>query len=899
MSRLCGLALFAVLAIVAVIDPAFGQATESRPTVAELLQRLDELEGRTGQPPPGRERGLALMLEDVQLTNTNLYGPDGIRYFAARLLAINLTDEPIAVPTARITLIADDHERTLDESRAQLSRSTLQIGDHLRRFPTIPETLDVPPSGTASTWLVFGPIESAAAVPSLLLKAAWDGGAAELNINAYERGVLGLRSERLGPEDCAALVTIHGELNSVNSRTLTDELDALSGAGVMRVVVDWGPSAPQPDDQVLGWLANGTSPNRGMQYSEMPHIPVTLKEFHTVQQGERHSEQYFVYDATTPTHRTSEEAMSAALQTAFDAVPRELLRDELAHGHRLSRGAALAHAGARLGRRELPLVLAACDDPDAYTRQQAFAALGQYGETKAIDRLLSAAAASDRDMARAAISSLAGSRYPQAHRALSKLLDSLEDSRISDAIDILANHPRAEWIRRIAGFYESSDPQLRRAALRSLVRLDHPRIVEFLEAAISSSDAELRSEAYTQLAQRTDARSEGHASRYALQLLKHDRPDATTYALLMRTRDQRALAPLLKHLDAQHGGNEQIIELIAQLGGANAIAQLVERYPRFTPAEKAIVLNQMQAAQLEGLRPLAVEALSSELPQLVDIGVRILTTRPDDDTVRLLAQALDKAETANAWMTICNGLATVGSSEARAALMAVRDEEDRGKREQVIGALRRIKHTSPAYRYSIQASRSIEQGQQEKALKLLALALKFDPEYAEAYSQRGHLQLLQQNYSAAKTDFDRASELDPFDSLAVTGSAIVSVMQGDADAGIKQVRAAADKFPGDSRFEYNTACVYGRAVEALQSSSTAEARQQREEYQTAALRHLRNALQFGFDMPEFIRADPDLAVLHDVPEFQELLASSESREADEGAPQPPDEDVEFDVRSLR
>ena len=922
MSRPCGLVVLALLVTIVTGEPASAQSRlrqrgalrnrgeskepssqptpESPPSVEELLRRLDELEGRTGQPARKRDGGLVLMLEDARLANTNRYDASGIRYFVARLLAINLTDQQVTIPTNRIVLIADTQEQTMAESASLLSRTRMQIGDRDQRNPQLPESLEVPPHGTTSLRVVFAGLESASAVPALLLRAEWDGGTAELDVNDYERGVLALRTERLGPQDCLAMLTIHGELNSINAGTLTDELDALTLAGVMRVVVDWGPSASPTEDHVFNWLATGTSPDSGIQFTDLPHIPVTIQEFHVVRQADRGDDHYFAYGIANPVSSTAEEAVSAALRTAFEAVPRMLLRNELAHGHRLSRLAALKHAGARLGPRELPLVLAASDDPDPDIRLRGLAALGQYGDQEAIDRLVAGAKSTDADVSQAAVNGLAGSRYPQAQRALSQHLDALENPQIISVISILANHPRAEWTDRIAGYYESSDPELRLAALRALVQLGHPRIVDFLEAAISSSDSELRSEAFVQLSQRTDPRSEEIAIRYALQRLESDAPDAATYGLLVRTREQRAIAPLFKRLDALTGNREQIVELILQLGGGDVVPQMLERYDGFSAAEKAIVLNQMVETDSVRLHSLALETLRSQDARLIDVGVRILTAHPDRDTVAVLVEALGAAESIEAWSILCNGLATIGDAGARAALMSIRNQEDRAKRDQVINALTRIKQTSPAYHFSFLAGQQIEQEQHEKALKLLDLAIEFDPEFAEAYAKRGHISLLQQTDPCAQADFGRARELDPYDSLAVSGRAIVSVMQGDIADGVAQIKDAAETFPGDATFEYNSACVYGRAIEAMQSAGDEESVNLRNEYQTEALRHLRESVKLGFNMPDFIKADPDLAVLHDVPEFEELLAQLPSTDReDEELVLPGDDEIEFDIRSLR
>jgi hypothetical protein len=93
-------------------------------------------------------------------------------------------------------------------------------------------------------------------------------------------------------------------------------------------------------------------------------------------------------------------------------------------------------------------------------------------------------------------------------------------------------------------------------------------------------------------------------------------------------------------------------------------------------------------------------------------------------------------------------------------------------------------------------------------------------------------------------------------------------------------------------FEYNSACVYGRAVEGLKNSQRPDAEQLRNEYQAAGLRHLKSSMLLGFSSIDFIKNDPDLAVFHDVPEYQELLANPPSpgeEEEDGGEFDRPDE----------
>ncbi|MBL8849896.1 MAG: HEAT repeat domain-containing protein [Planctomycetaceae bacterium] len=900
MSKLCNLTV-AALSLALLSSPAMSQvesdepghapdvriepaAPVGQPTVEELLQRLDALEAEMAAPAAARDRGLALMLASSHLASTNYFGEGGVRYFVTGLILINLTDEPVTIPTSGVVLEADGQKLQLADAEAQLSRHVLQFGNgQLGRYTPLAESIIIAGHGSTSTTLFFAGIDSATPVPALRLIVNWERGSETLDVNAYQRGVLGLEVERLGPHNCGALLTINGELNTVNAAALADELDVLAADGAVRTAVAWGATAPRPDDQLLGWLAVASSEDQGLQYSQLPRIPAAVREtFHLVQPPGSDAEPYGGY-ITTPMHATVDGAMIAALRTAYESVPREELRAELAQGHRLSRAAALAYSGSRLGRRELPLVLAASESDDGFVRQQALVALSQYGESQAIERLVKAGSSADPVMMQTAIASLAGSRYPAAQAALRTLLDKLDPAQTVGVIDVLARFPRNEWVDRIALYYQSGDQPLRLAALRALVRLGHADIVSLLETALNSGEPELRTFAYVQLSLRTDPRSEGLASSYALKLLETSPPDSNTHSLLMRTRDQRALPALLKHLDASGGGRESLIVLIAQVGGVDAFPDLLARYPRLTSQEKAAVLEILLAGKSDGIRPLALEALTSGDSQLADVASRIVAAQPDEHTVPALAEALRKSQSPEAWAAICTALGNIGDRAAREALLAARRTDDLNLRVQAVAGLSRIKSSSPAYQFSHLVEQALEEGRQQRALKLLDLQILFDPEYAEAYARRGHVRLQQQRLAEALADFERAEEFDPFDSFALTGRAIVLVMQGQTAEGVRRVRDAADQFPGDEGFEYNAACVYARAFAQLQDGTSPADVAVRKEYLADALKHIRHAMLLGFTSEEYYRNDPDLAVLKGVEEFESLLANPPQMETDEDA----------------
>jgi hypothetical protein len=197
------------------IEPA---APPGQPTVDDLLLRLDALEAEMAAPPAGRDRGLALMLVNSHLAGVNYYEEGGTRYFVTGLILINLSDEPITIPTTGIVLDADGQPLKLADAAAQLPRHDLQFGGgRLGRFTPPADSVIVPARGSAATTLIYAGIESASAVPALKLLVNWERGTETLDINAYQRGVLGLRIERLGPHNCGALLTINGELNAINA----------------------------------------------------------------------------------------------------------------------------------------------------------------------------------------------------------------------------------------------------------------------------------------------------------------------------------------------------------------------------------------------------------------------------------------------------------------------------------------------------------------------------------------------------------------------------------------------------------------------------------------------------------------------------------------------------------
>jgi tetratricopeptide (TPR) repeat protein len=196
---------------------------------------------------------------------------------------------------------------------------------------------------------------------------------------------------------------------------------------------------------------------------------------------------------------------------------------------------------------------------------------------------------------------------------------------------------------------------------------------------------------------------------------------------------------------------------------------------------------------------------------------------------------------------------------------------------------------SPGWHYSQQGQIAMSQDKWDEAEEILTVAVELDPDLSEAFSRRGHVRLKQNKTNEAGADFREAARLDPYDGQAVTGLGIVLAMEGKFDEALEMVLGAADRFPDDLIYAYNTACVYGRALERLEKEEASSARDDRiADYRGQALRHLGTSIRLGFEDFPLMRTDPDLEPLRKLPEFQKLLPEEKPGET----PPPPAETAE-------
>ena len=111
--------------------------------------------------------------------------------------------------------------------------------------------------------------------------------------------------------------------------------------------------------------------------------------------------------------------------------------------------------------------------------------------------------------------------------------------------------------------------------------------------------------------------------------------------------------------------------------------------------------------------------------------------------------------------------------------------------------------------------------------------------------------------------------------MVITGLALVMVMEGRCEEGIKYVESESKGFANDGLYAYNTACVYGRALEFLNKSENIKDREKKQAaYKQKALSELRRSVKMGFSDLKWMRKDPDLKLLQNDTEFKKIHSPS-------------------------
>ena len=855
------------------------------PRDREAVERKNE----TGRIPAEAEEQRIVGVVDSSYIGHDFYGGNGQpRFYVARLTLFNLTNEAVVVWRDSIRLDFDGTEYPLKQLNPNLANRPIQVGKKIvqLRSLTSPAELAVPSGEKAETWLVISDLPPGNQNPAMLLKYKIGEKQYQYDVIAGERDSLKLSLERIGPRKSLGILRIAGVLNTINIGSLLESLDRLATDRVVRVVIDFTPEARVAELPVLHWLQNSAmSAGRLPQFNDQqfPEIPRSFREFHLSRlPNPSTSDNVSSYPSNfVPTtgeqmalriHSTEGAAVIAALRSAYEALPREEVLQAIQTGSSAERAAALTGGGGKIPADKLPILTKLADSDEQLIQTASIRALANFGEREAIEKLVKCAERGPEAATQAALSGLAGSRFESAHQALLALLDRGMLSLKKQIIQVMAENPRPLFADAIFKFVTESQGDLNVAAIKALEQIGHPNAVRVMIAALQNGPPDLRKQVFGLLAARTDRESEIAAVEYALDYLKNSPPDAAMLDFLVRVKEPRAVPLLTAKFDEIKDRNG-LVKTLIQIGDEQTAKFLTGRYAKLQNDEQVDVLKMLRRSDPAGFRQFAVQALADGDASTAMEAANGLVEDGSVEAVGVLTEAFEKSKRPFVWQYAVNGLATLATSDCRAALKKVRDSADEAKRVYAVQGLSAIRMRSQGYGFYQRGYVLSNLEKHKEAIVLFNSALKLDPDLSDAYASRAHCYLSLEKLKEAEQDFLKAYELDPYNSMALTGVCLSLIMvDGKVDDAIKKLETDRSKFQNQYIFHYNAACVYGRAYERLHNDKDAVDREKRmREIQKAGFVDLKKSIDGGFDDHELLKKDPDLRLFRELPEFPELL----------------------------
>lgn len=866
------------------------------PDLKALLERLNRLERevvelriKSGKIPEDKKDQRVITLLDTPYLGSAFFGsPTNLRYLAAKLTLVNLTDKSIVLKRSDVNLASDGQTYPVKEAPPQFQNMQFQTGQQTMQLKAVqmPAEMQISVGGTGSTWVLFPELPPGSHVPPLVIKFKIGDAEKEIDVNAMQRDALGIKVERIGPRGSLGLIRLTGTLNTISVGSLVEELDRLAADRLVRAVIAWEDGSSIAEQPIANWLQNSAlSAGRQQQFNEQqfPGLPATLRELHLARipspnnGGVQMSYPSNFVPAPTAVaaqrvHKTDVEAVVAALRSAYEVLPRDEVLQAVQSTNRLEKVAALAGGAGRLPVDKLPVILKNADDNDPVVQEAALVALSHFGEPEAVEKLIFYARKNVAPLSGAAVAGLASSRYSAAHSALLELLANESPESKKNIVRILAAYPRPVWSEAIYEFVKDSRAGLNVEALNALVQVGHPKLVEVLATALRGTDETLKQQSFSILASRTDQESEELALEYTLAHLKSNNATSPMLQLLNRIKDKRALPLLMARFTATQNKYE-LIQTLALIGDEQTAKFLVEKYPNLQSQEKGEVLRLLVKFDPVSFRQLAAQGLQTGDSTIANYAVQGLQEDGGAEAIKIMADAFEKSSASFNLSILSNALANTGSPVARQVLVKGRDSGNNEKRTFSVNALQILRQRSPGYQQYAQGQQFSLQQKYAEALEYYDMAVQLDPSLPEAWAGRGYARLHLDKAAEAGKDFAKAYDLDPYNNLALTGLCLVMIIaDGKPEDGIKKLEESRAKFANDPVFTYNAACVYGRAYAHVEKDKNAPDREKRlAQYKQAAFADLKKSIEMGFQDFPLMKKDPDLKSFHDMPDFQELV----------------------------
>lgn len=847
--------------------------------VAQEIQQASSLPGAALIAETLRAE-TAIWIDRIHIGRDNAYTPDSNKYLTASLTILNRGATPLEIQAGQTTLLGWNKTYSVHSDASDVRDMPIQVERESRMLSELntPDELTVPAGKSVSFEVFFLNVQQGNTVGPLLLHVPLkSGGVLEVDIRAQQRARLGIESARMGPEAVLGLVTIHGSLNTVNAEDLADEIRTLIDDGVQRMVITWADNAAAMAPDLVDWLLErAAGDSRDPLYEQLPHFPTpnslalaALPEVNREDGG---------YDENETLFATADAAVQHALRELYTVIDAAYLSKEIRSGHPFSQRAALAALELRQDRLSLnnlfPVLSQLYDSVDEQTRKYVLLAIGQQRDPGMLDMLASVVTEENATDAAAGFAALLKSPVPEAVATLEEIIES-RSARFAYArqIEMLGSDYRREWNPFLLDALQDSEADVRAAAIRSLVKVGHRRIIDHLRDALADPDEHVRNVAFAALVQRTDSASEQLALEHALQLLQQGEVHENVLEIVRRTRDLRTARHIVEQIRHHSEHRSQLLNVLEDVGDERALRDLLQIDEQLTSGQRIQLYQLVVTFDLPEQTDIALKALRAEEQEIRQIGIEMLVQQATDEAADAIFQLYPDATPPEATV-ICFALGRIGTERAARHLKQIRqsafESADEERLEAAKDGMRIWVSHSPGANSLETAYYHSRVENYENALTYFKLAAEIDPQLGIAWSGQGNSYLKLQQYDEAGEAFAKAYEIDDFDGQAITGLGIVEAMRGEVEAAVERTVSAAGKFPNDEIYAYNTACVYGRAIEFLRREGTDEQRQLVQSYEAAAISALKDSIEWGFSEWSLMQTDPDLNALRELPAFREL-----------------------------
>lgn len=850
--------------------------------VIDQIQQVENVSGEGLLSQLSNDQGLVAWPMSLWIGSTNYYDTSGTRYLAVRLALANRSEQAIEVRREEIG-VQVGMETWLAGEVPDDVRTYLHV-DGTHKSPgelRTPDSVTIPPGQSVWFWCLFAPLPDTPEVPEMSLRIS-GANALEVSLNETARRRAALQLSKIGPRDCVGLLEVRGHLDAVSAAEVAKSLETLQAAGTQRAVIFWPESADNVDPMIFNWLVKtGTEESDDdemlqsfpklprLRSFEVAQIPINLEEV----DGE----------AFGHSHATPVQAVAAAIKDLGPWLPVEEVLQQIDQGHDWIRLALLSDEQVPLPPQAMTAIDRLLQGEAEEQRIAAIRGLARVDDSRAAQRLAALVKdhgdEEDSPLAIAALSGLIGRSRPGTAEQIEQMLEDGSLPRKPWVIAVVAESAEPAFTSWLESCLQDAQASVRLAALEGFSIAGHEHLVEFATRALLDEESNVRQRAFGMLAASTSRAARATAVEHALATFDGIDLDYDLRQLIENSGDPRFETPLLDRLRENPAEVQpEVVSLLLQIGGTHSLDEIVRLFPQFSEEAKLSTLPLLAEWSVASAVSLAEQSIGSQNPELATAAAQVLLTDHTEASINLLISAFDASYSgdvddeeytaASLSYVICQS----SDPRLRAALARFRDAAYEKKNQDqlriALNALANIRETSPASSALSAAMYRSMEDEHEQAVEYYKMAIEIDPLLSVAHAGLGNAYLKLDRLNESDDSYQRALELDPFDDQALTGVGLLMARNGRPQEAVKFIVDNADRCPNNYIFEYNTACVYGRAVENLRTHPRTEERDKLiQEWGAKGVAHLATSIRMDFDDMALMNADPDLHALRDFPGF--------------------------------